>query len=150
MKARQLQLLHTLFGEVLIPAAVYRELTSNRAFQSEIDLIESSAFIKTVSVRDQEAVTLIRRATGLDRGESEAIVYADEQKADILLMDEAAGRRIAKNMGLAITGSVGVLIEAYRRKLLSRDEYLNAIADIRSANRHISEKLLALAVSMAD
>lgn len=53
MKANQLQLLHTLFGEVRIPVTVYEELTSNQSFQSEIELIRSSSFIKIVSVQNQ-------------------------------------------------------------------------------------------------
>lgn len=150
MKANQLQLLHTLFGEVRIPVTVYEELTSNQSFQSEIELIRSSSFIKIVSVQNQQAVTLIGRVTGLDKGETEAIVYADEQKADILLMDEAAGRKVARNMGLTITGSIGILMEAYQRDVLSRREYEKAIHDIRVSNRHISERLLNLALQMMD
>ena len=150
MKAQQLQLLHILFGEVRVPNAVYQELTSNLSFQSEIDLIKSSKFIKIVSVQDQDTVSLIGRATGLDRGESEAIVYADKQKADILLIDEAAGRKVAMNMGLNISGSLGILIKAYQRNVLSHDQFLKAINDIRSSNRHISEKLLNLAISIAE
>ena len=148
MKAQQLQLLQVLFGEVHVPTAVYQELTSNQAFQDENELIRSSAFIKQVSVRDQHAVALVSRATGLDKGESEAIIYADEHHADILLMDEAAGRKVAKNMGLNITGSIGILVEAYKREVLSREEVKAAINDIRLSNRHISRQLLDYALNM--
>ena len=150
IKARQLHLLHILFGEVLIPDAVYQELTANHTFQAEIDLVRTSPFLKVVSVQNQDAVTLLRRATGLDQGESEAIVYSDEQKADILLIDEAAGRKVAVNMGLTITGSIGILIEAFKRNVLSRVEFETAIQDIRNSNRHISDKLLDLALNMMD
>ena len=150
MKAQQLSVLHSLFDEVLVPEAVYQELTANHLFQSEIDLIQSSAFLTVVSVQDQNAVMLLRMATGLDRGESEAIVYSDANKADLLLMDEVAGRRVAKKMGLPVAGSIGVLIEAFKRNVLSRDEFRAAIEDIRLSNRHISEKLLDDALSMSD
>ena len=150
MKAGQLQLLQILFGEVLIPNAVYQELTSNQAFQNEIDLIRTSNYIKIVSIQDQDTVSLFSRATGLDKGESEAIIYSDEHNADLLLMDEAAGRKVAMNMGLTITGSIGVLIEAYKRNALSRGEFETAIETIRLSNRRISERLLDYALGVMD
>ena len=36
------------------------------------------------------------------------VYHADEIKADLLLMDEAAGRKVAQNMNLPITGSIGI------------------------------------------
>ena len=40
-------------------------------------------------------ISLLKRATGLDQGESEAMILTDEQNADVLLMDEAKGRAIS-------------------------------------------------------
>ena len=39
-------------------------------------------------VNTPESASILKRATGLDQGESEAIVLTDELKADLLLMDE--------------------------------------------------------------
>ena len=142
MKATQLQVLHELFGEIIIPEAVYDELTVNEKYIEEAQLINSSAFIRVISVDDRKSVSLLQRAAGLDLGESEAIIYAENNNADLLLVDEASGRRVAKSMGIEIMGSIGVLVSAFRKGILSEDEVNDAFQRIRNANRHISEKLI--------
>jgi predicted nucleic acid-binding protein len=48
----------------------------------------------------------------LGLGEQEAIQLAEEQHADLLLMDERRGRLEAKRCGLRTTGTLGVLLSA--------------------------------------
>ena len=137
MKASQLDILEKLFGNVLIPEAVFSELTANDAFPEEAALIQKSKSIKVVVVSDHKAVSLLQRATGLDCGESEAIVYADDAHADLLLMDEVQGRKVAKSMGLPIMGSVGILINAFRDGLLSESDVVGDVtADLLDVLRH--------------
>ena len=70
MKADQLGLLNKLYGEVLIPEAVFSELTTNEKYKSEIEQIKNSSFIRIVIVREKIAVDVLQKVTGLDRGES--------------------------------------------------------------------------------
>ncbi|MBP5622184.1 MAG: DUF3368 domain-containing protein [Thermoguttaceae bacterium] len=127
---------------MLIPEAVFTELTANKRFNKEAELIKKSKYIKVVKVGAVSQVTLLRRATGLDLGESEAIIYADENKADLLLVDEAAGRRVAQNMNLSIAGSVGILVRAFKDGFIAVEEAEDVFDKIKSSNRHISEKLI--------
>lgn len=142
MKAMRLDVLHDLFGEVIIPEAVYQELTANDNYPDEAKLISNSEYIRIVSILDRKTVSVLQRATGLDLGESEAIVYADDIHADILLIDEVSGRRVAMDMGLDIMGSIGVLISAFKKGYIDAEEADESFQKIRDANRHISEKLL--------
>ncbi|MBR2810377.1 MAG: hypothetical protein IKD69_03260, partial [Solobacterium sp.] len=148
MKAGTLEILHSMFGTVQIPEAVFFELTGNERFRDEADMIRNCSFIQVVKVHDPSRVEFLQRVTGLDLGESEAIIFADETNADVLLMDEAAGRRVAKNMRLPLAGSVGILVNAYQLHLLSRDEAVAAFNRIRNANRHISERLIQDALNV--
>ena len=98
-------------------------------------------------MEEQKSVAILRRATGLDQGESEAIIYADDHQADFLLMDEAAGRKVAKAMGLRIMGTVGVLVNAHDDGVLSAKEVEAAFDALRNANRRISEELIQNAMA---
>lgn len=141
LKINRIELLRELFGDVLIPESVFFELTANPVFQEEIEIIKNCSFIKHVAVDNQLAVTEIRYSTGLDLGESEAIVFARDNNVDLLLMDEVKGRRIAAEMGLSISGTIGVLIAAYNAGMLTKTEIMNCADILRSNNRHISAKL---------
>lgn len=148
MKADRLDILHQLFGEILIPDAVFNELTANDRYTEEAALICNSSYIHRVSIEDTKAVSLLQRATGLDLGESEAIIYADDNKADLLLMDEASGRRIAMSMGLEIMGTVGVLVNGYRAGYLRAEEVEEALVLMRNANIRISDRLIRNALEI--
>src|SRR5207302_2076665 len=64
----------------------------------------------------------------LDRGEWEAIQLAKEIKANLLLIDERLGVRIAREQGFTVTGTLGVLVEAARSDLISIEEALIRLA----------------------
>ena len=141
MKAAKLDLLRELYGEIRIPEAVYAELTGNTRYAKEAERIRSCSFVQVVAVGERKAVDILRRASGLDLGESEAIVYADDMKADILLMEEEAGRRIARAMGLRVRGSLGILLLGYDKGILSAQEVDDALDRMKAAHRRISEEL---------
>jgi predicted nucleic acid-binding protein len=141
VKINQLELVGDLFGEIQIPEAVYKELVSNLKYKDEADKIKSYKKIKRVKVGNESSVQLLRRATGLDIGESEAIILSDQIKADLLLMDEVKGRQVAKNMGINIMGTIGILVQAYESRLLSKGQIEECIEVLRDNGRHISDRL---------
>ncbi|NSJ28572.1 DUF3368 domain-containing protein [Blautia glucerasea] len=140
LKINQLDLLEKLFGEVLIPEAVFNELTVDERFQLEAQLIRQKEFIAVKPVNNLESVSILKRATGLDQGESEAIVLTDELKADLLLMDEAKGRNVSAQMGLRIMGTIGILIAAYEEHELTADEVRECVDGLQRAGRHIGQR----------
>ena len=140
LKINRLDLLKKLFGDVLIPQAVFDELTDDERFRLEADQIREKKFIVVKPVNNHESTNILKRATGLDQGESEAIVLTDELKADLLLMDEAKGRNISAQMGLRIMGTIGILMAAYEEDELSSDEVRECIAGLQHAGRHIGQR----------
>lgn len=149
-KIKRLDLLQKLFKNILIPQAVYSELTSNVQFQNEADAINDAKYIQVVDVYDVKAVELLRRATGLDLGESEAIIFTDNCKAELLLIDEVKGRKVAKQMGLSVMGTLGILMAAYNEKFISSDEIKEYIIVMKKVGRHISDKLYAQLIDLIE
>lgn len=147
VKMDKLDILQKLFGEVVLPKAVYDEVTSNPQFVDEARKIRACSFFKVVTVSSNETVNLLRRATGLDLGESEAIVYTDENKGDLLIVDEVKARQVATSMSLRITGTIGVLTVANQEGLLSREEAMNCVYVLRNNHRHISDAILIRFIS---
>ncbi|MBR5345765.1 MAG: DUF3368 domain-containing protein [Clostridia bacterium] len=145
MKVSLLDILHSLFGEIRIPEAVYDELTINERYASEADQIRNSSFIKRVTVQDKKTVMILRNAAGLDIGESEAITYAENLKAAILLMDEARGRKVAKSLDIPIMGTVGVLLSACRQGILGKSEVEAALDGLVAANCRIGKDVVEAA-----
>ena len=144
LKTGRLDTLEKLFGEVRIPDAVFEELTSNPRYSDEAAAIRSYPYIDIISVSDTDAVEQVSREDGLDLGESEAIVLTQEISADLLLMDEARGRDVARSMGLRITGTVGILLLSYERGILNKGEIVDCVERLRDANRFIGERYLQL------
>ena len=140
LKIDRIGLLKKLFGQVLIPQAVFDELTVDERFKLEADLIRQKQFIKVKAVKNPESANILKRATGLDQGESEAIILTDEQNADVLLMDEAKGRAVSFQMGIRIMGTIGILMAAYEENELTADEVRACVDGLQRAGRHISQK----------
>lgn len=82
LKINRLDILEKLFSVVVITQGVYEELTSNPKFFNESNIIKASSFLHRVTIQDGKSVELLRRSTGLDLGESEAIIYSDSQKTE--------------------------------------------------------------------
>lgn len=109
----QLLLLKDLFAEIVIPEKVKEELSK---VEGQSRIIEDKSWITVRSITNQELYNKID--IELDPGEAESIVLAIELEADVLLIDEKKGRRIAEKYGLRITGLLGMLLVAKERELL--------------------------------
>ncbi len=112
----QLDLLRQLYEKVLIPQAVYGELTGGGGRQPGAIEVQTLEWIETRPVADRVLVTALQME--LDEGEAEAIALAKELAADLLLLDERRDRAVASRLDLQFIGLLGVLIEAKQKGCL--------------------------------
>lgn len=141
VKINQLHLLEKLFGKVLIPRAVYCELTENVIYEEEAVQIRNCPFLLHEEVKNQESVKILRNVTGLDAGESEAIVLYEELHADFIVIDERKGRKVAKQLALKHIGTVGILLQAYDEKMITAEEVKECFEIFDRKGIHMSEML---------
>jgi predicted nucleic acid-binding protein len=66
-----------------------------------------------------QAIAPLVLRSSLGAGESEALSLAMELHADYLLVDERAARRAARALGLRVIGTLGVLLAAKRKRLIT-------------------------------
>jgi len=131
-------LLHDLFASVVVPEAVHAELMCSHS--------SLPAFIQTKAVRD--AVKVKALTACLDLGEAEAIVLAEELHAELLLMDETLGRRIAAERGASVIGLLGVLLRAKRVGVVSAVKpIIDEVRDV--AGFYVSDDVVASVLRQA-
>lgn len=136
-----LDLLKKIYDEIIIPDAVKEEIKSEPAKT----LIEKSNWIKTLSVEDNSRKKIF--SSRLHAGEVDVLLLADEQKADLLIIDDNAAKKTAKFLGFKVTGTLGVLIKAKKEGFI--DEVKPAIKALLSDGLFISEEIVNLALKEA-
>lgn len=123
---RELSLLQKLFGEVLITAEVKKEFG--------LDLPE---WIKIKAVQNEtqkNSLSLI-----LDKGEASSIALCLETDDSLLIIDEKKGRRIAQELKIKITGTLGIILRAKEKGLI--DSIENLLEKLDKAEFRISPNL---------
>ena len=133
-------LLPTLFNRILIPHVVWDELrtpSTPEAVRLIMDSRPDWLYLQSPRRDSLDAVS-----PDLDQGERAAIALAVEVRADLVLIDEAAGRRVAKELGMRITGTVGVLRLAAERGMIDVPDVLS---QLRVSGFYIDENVLRAA-----
>lgn len=106
----RLDLLRKVVGKLVIPVAVEQEISGYIQNKPGVIDLSKETWITVQAVASPQQVQLLLPT--LDYGEAEVIVLALEKNARLVLIDELTGRRVAQSLGLTITGSIGVLIQA--------------------------------------
>jgi predicted nucleic acid-binding protein len=109
----QLHLLRALFGEVLVPEVVWGEISHQSGKPGVHALLEAS-WIRRVEVAQDSYLMALQ--TEIDDGEAEALALAAEVNADMVLLDERRGRKMALEMGFRVIGTAGVLGLAWEKR----------------------------------
>lgn len=141
----RLDLFRALYGQVLVPPAVWHELETGGQRPGGLADLRLAPWIKIATPADAASMAL---SADLDRGETEVIALARELNARLVVIDDRLGRRHALRLGLEITGSIGVLLRA--KELGHVDRILPLLERLESNGLYLSERLKLWARERAD
>ena len=132
----EIELLPQLYGQVIIPRIVQQELSDERspiAVKNWMKAPPNWLIIQDIT---------IPAATDLDiinAGEKAAIALALQEGANLIIIDEVLGRKVARNKGLKVTGLLGILDRAARQNLV---DFPKTIAALKKTTFRASSKLI--------
>lgn len=137
-----LALLEAIYGNVIVPEAVAKEVVVGdkpQAARLQAFLIDK--------VRTVDMSRYVYLDAFADAGETQAMLLYKEADANYLLIDDKRGRKVAKINQIRTVGSLGVLLQAKQMGLLpSIKPMLDQIA---SSPIFISESLITIVLELA-
>ena len=131
-----------LIGKVSVPRIVLEELQKHAPDLWPHDL---PAWVKQVplTTASRRRAQSWAQAGLLHAGEAEALALAEAVHADWFLTDDAAARLLAKTLGIAAHGSLGVVLWAAGQSLISKIEAENFLTALTESSLWVSPRVRA-------
>lgn len=130
----RLEALEKQFEEITVPEKVWQELEEG---EKGLDKLKQKREIFNI-VKVEEDSFYKELNKELDKGETAAIRHAIEKDADIVLLDEKEGRKVARRHDLKTTGVIGILIREAEKGNLKLEKTLK---ELKQSGFWISEEL---------
>ena len=139
----RLDILHSLFSEIVIPPAVREEFLSAEK-ETRRKTLRDESWIRVIELENPNRTGAF--AT-LDEGEAQVLALAEEQNASLVLIDERKARRYAERLKLPLSGTLGVLLLAKEEKIIPAIAPL--LKAIQEAGLYLHDELIEQVLDMA-
>jgi uncharacterized protein len=142
----RLDLVRSLFGEILVPPAVWDEVVTMAAGRAGEREVRAADWIRR---RQLPGSTIAKQFAGLDPGEAEALTLVASLDVDTpILLDDQQARRVARASGLYVIGSGGILGRAKEAGHIPAVS--PSLSDLRAAGLFLSERAVRELLDSAD
>ena len=140
-KADKLNLLKTSINQVYIPNAVFQEVVEEGKRLGEKDAYRvekaiSQGWLVVQAVRDMYSLKV-----SLHPGEIEVISLAKEKGIKTVLMDDAKGRSVAELAGLKPVGTLWIILQAVKNRIIDFNEFLSTLEDIIHSGFYLKDEV---------
>jgi hypothetical protein len=124
-----LDILPQLYGEVLVPEGVVRELRNGTRLGVALPDLDSLSWLR---IRRVGSAPVLPLAAGLGTGEREVLALAMELDSPLVILDDALARRFAQRLSLTLTGTLGLLLKAKQQGRIEQvSPYLDRLKALR-------------------
>ena len=111
------------FSHIFIPEEVANELRKNKV------IIPKKIKVITIKSEFKDIVKILTNQHNLDLGEAQAISLTMQEKSDYFLTDDLDAREVAKSYNLEVHGTIGIILRAFREKIIDKKTAIEKIND---------------------
>ena len=142
----KLDILKKLYGEIIIPLAVYNEISAKGDSICKKEVDASLEWIQIGQIKNNLAKLMYK--TQLHDGEVEVMILAQEENADLVIIDDKNAKKHAKYLKLNVTGTLGVLIKAKQLGFIQTLKPL--LYELSNSGIYISSELIQLCLKQVN
>ena len=146
-KLNKLNILIRLFKRVEISHEVYNEVVVKGGELRDALIVKEhikKGHIEVIKLDDEhyKLAEKIQLIFSIDLGEAETIALALQLKYKDAIIDEISAREAAKSLNVRPIGTLGALLMAFKRKIVSENEIENIIKDIMESKYRVGADVI--------
>jgi len=138
-------LLQKLYGTLMISTEVYDEVVIAGAGLAGAGETSKSSWIEVRNIRNHADLEATQVQFGLGAGELSTLLLAGEIRADLIVLDDLAARKLAQKQGFRVQGSVAILEACFRKGYLA--DLRQAYLQLTQRGVYLNRQLLDLSLS---
>ena len=148
-KADKLTLLKSIVKEVVIPEAVFKEVVMEGKRLGETDAYRVEKCINQGWLKIKEVKNLLSFDFPVHYGELEVISLAVEEEIKAVLIDDAKARSVADLAGLQPVGTLWVILQAVKNRMMDFDEFLSTLESIIHSGFYLKDEIYIKVIRIA-
>jgi hypothetical protein len=113
----RIEILPALTGRIIVPVPVIAELEAGRALGCDVPDMRG---LPWVVIRQPVSAPALPLAADLGRGEAAVPALALESQDAVVILDDGVGRQAAELLGIRLTGTLGLLLDARKKGLIPK------------------------------
>ena len=148
-KTDKLNVLKAIADQVYIPIAVFQEVVIEGKRLGEKDAYRVEKCINEGWLNIKEVDSLLSIDFPVHYGELEVISLAVQEGIKKVLIDDTKARSVADLVGLHPVGTLWVILQAVKNRMMDFDEFLSTLESITHSGFYLKEEVYIKVIRMA-